>query len=69
MFGGSRRKIAKKLAKKKRKADEGIVRQRRESFVATLRPAVFNRDVLALKIAGFIQTSVQSKNEVRVAVE
>ena len=41
-------------------------RQCGKPIVATLRPAVFDRDVLAFDVAGFLQTLAVCANEVRI---
>src|SRR5262249_15591648 len=41
-------------------------RQRGKPIVVTLRPAVFDRDVLAFDVAGFLQTLAECGNEVRI---
>src|SRR6516164_1225029 len=41
-------------------------RQCGKAIVVTLRPAVFDRDVLAFDVAGFLQTLAERANEVRI---
>ena len=46
-------------------ATNQIGRQRRQSIVFAFRPAVFDRHVLALDIAGFLQALAKSTQTVR----
>ena len=46
-------------------AADQIGRQRRQSIVLTLRPAVFDRHVLALDIAGFVQALAERARRMR----
>ena len=45
-------------------AADQLGRQRRQPIVLTFRPAIFDRDILALDITGFAQTLAERGNEV-----
>jgi hypothetical protein len=47
-------------------AVDQLGRQGGKPIVATLRPAEFDRDVLALDVAGFLQTLAEDSHEVRI---
>ena len=64
-FAARRRREARRGDHGDLTADQ-IGRQRRQPVVLTLRPAVFDRDVLALDEAGFLQALAERRHDVRV---
>jgi hypothetical protein len=65
----ARRKAAGTASEEHRhSALDQIIRQSRQVIILVLRPAIFDRNILTIEIAGFAQTPTERINEVRDGV-